>query len=361
MNPWSRRAGLVAVALATGLLATPAFTVDLSGQTVTYYMPGSAGSGLDVYARTLSPLLEKHLPGNPTVLVRAIPGAGTIAGLNTFEQQGRPDGLHVAGVSISGVMNYAIRDSNVTYDLQDWIPFLMSPQGTVVYAQGSLGIDGPEDLASLQGQRLVYGGNSPTSGDMPVVFMLDLLGLDIQRVWGIQRGPARLAFERGEFTINYDPVSAYVVGAAALEEQGTLVPLFTGGIIDSEGNVSRDPQLPDLPHFLEVYEMVHGEPLSGVEYDVWLRLQSMASNSRFIALPKDTPDDIVQAYVTAMNEILADPESAQIVAPLFEGYDQVVDAEAPRQILSSMVDMSDEVWDYLSNWLYEREGIRLGE
>ena len=33
---------------------------------------------------------------------------------------------------------------------------------------------------------------------------------------------------------------------------------MTWGALDDSGNLVRDPTFPDLPHFAEVYEMVHG-------------------------------------------------------------------------------------------------------
>lgn len=360
MNFTIKKSGMTAIFLASSLLAsTQAMAVDFSGQRVTLYAPGAAGNVLDVYTRLMAPLFEQYLPGNPTVIVRQIPGAGTIAGLNTFEQQGSPDGLHVTGISISGVMNYAFRDPNVNYNLQDWIPIIMTPQGSVVYAHADLGIESHEDVADLAGQELIYGGNNPSGGDLRILYMLDLLGLDVQTVWGVSRGPARLAFERGELNVNYDPVPVYITSAIDLAEAGQLVPLFTVGYIDDQGNVSRDPVLPDIPHFLEIYEQVHGEPLSGIEYDIWLRLQIMGQSSRFLALPGGTPDEIVEAYSDAIDAILADPQAVETLSVVFEGYEQIVGVEETRRILADMVTISDEVWDYVDNWLYEKEGVRL--
>src|SRR4051794_18734799 len=77
--------------------------VTFQGKTITMLIDSAAGGGTDLTGRLLAPFLSKHLPGNPIVIVRNMPGAeGTVA-LNYFVQQVVPDGLTLitgAGPSI---------------------------------------------------------------------------------------------------------------------------------------------------------------------------------------------------------------------------------------------------------------------
>lgn len=349
---------LLGAMMVTSLSAQDA--VDFAGERITLYAPGAAGSGNDIYARTLQPFLAKHLPGNPTILVRNLPGAGTIAGMNTFQQQGKPDGLHFVSVSTSGVTNFALKEPSVQYDLPSWIPVIVSPQGIVVYVDPKLNVTGPQDATKLQGQKLTYGGNGPTGADLRVIIMFDLLGWDVNNVWGLSRGPARQGYERGEFNVNFDSTSGYNEAGIELVKGGTAVPMFTGGLIDESGNVVRDPNYPDIPTFLEVYQTVHGKPLSGVEYDVWFTLQQMsAMTSKYLALPAGTPPEIVMTYVNAVEAMLADPEAQEITKAAFEGYPQFV-GEAGTPIVQAATTIKPEVWKWLDGWLQEHEGIALG-
>jgi tripartite-type tricarboxylate transporter receptor subunit TctC len=351
-------AGLVGLGVAAA--APQASAVDFSGQQVTLYTPGAAGSGNDIYARTLAPFMEKHLPGNPTILVRNLPGAGTVAGMNTFQQQAQPDGLHFVSVSTSGVSNYAFRNPNVQFDLPTWIPLLMSPQGSIIYSHPSLGATGPEDADVLRGKQLVYGGNNATGADLRIILMYDLLGWDVNTVWGLSRGPARLGYERGEFNINFDSSPGFASSGSELVAAGQAVPLFTVGIVDSDGEVVRDPNFPDLPHFLEIYEMVHGKPLEGVEYDAWRALHQMGTTTnKYLALPAGTPQEIVDAYIDAIEAMLADPEAIEKAASAFEGYDQIV-GDAGRAVVEEATTVTPEVWEFLNEWLERKEGVTLG-
>jgi tripartite-type tricarboxylate transporter receptor subunit TctC len=49
-----------------------------AGKTVTIVVANTAGSGYDSYGRILARHLAKHIPGNPTVIVQNMPGAGSI-------------------------------------------------------------------------------------------------------------------------------------------------------------------------------------------------------------------------------------------------------------------------------------------
>ena len=53
------------------------------------------GGGVDAEARLLAKYLERHLPGNPAVTVRNMPGAAGWFAANWFEQFAKPDGLQL--------------------------------------------------------------------------------------------------------------------------------------------------------------------------------------------------------------------------------------------------------------------------
>src|SRR5437764_5375104 len=55
--------------------AQPADTID---RPVSIYVAGTAGGGIDLYARLVGRHLGRHIPGNPVVIVQAMPGAGGI-------------------------------------------------------------------------------------------------------------------------------------------------------------------------------------------------------------------------------------------------------------------------------------------
>src|SRR2546423_300062 len=67
--------GAIAMAL---LCALPASAADYyAGKTIELTVGGDAGGGYDIYARAVARHIGHHIPGNPTVVVKNMPGAGS--------------------------------------------------------------------------------------------------------------------------------------------------------------------------------------------------------------------------------------------------------------------------------------------
>jgi len=73
-----------AVALTMG---ASAHAVDMSGKTIEWTIPFSETGGSAKWANFFAPLLSETLPGNPTVVVKFMPGAGSTKGANWFQNQ----------------------------------------------------------------------------------------------------------------------------------------------------------------------------------------------------------------------------------------------------------------------------------
>lgn len=358
---WSRAACIGIVAGLAGLpsIDAAAQKVDFAGKRIEMLVPFTPGGGSDVYSRALAPFFEKYLPGNPTIVVRNVPGGGSIPGSNQFHNRAKPDGLHVFISSSSTVMNFTFRRAKFELDLAKMQPVVLSPQGSVVYIAPSLGVKSLQDIGKLKGQQLTFGGNTPTGAEMRVTTAFDLLGLNVKYVWGIERGPARLAFERGEFTINYDTTPGYTKNASQLVKAGKAVPLFTLGVLDEKGNLQRDPNFKDLPTFDDAYQAIHGKKPSGPGYEAWkavLKMGVMANKS--VLLPAGTPAPIVEAWRTAITKTLADPEFDATAGKVIEGYPQFV-GEAARPILTDATTLKPEVWEWLKTFLKTKHDVTL--
>jgi tripartite-type tricarboxylate transporter receptor subunit TctC len=332
---------------------------DFSGQRVEITVPFAPGGGSDVYARAMAPYLQKYLPGNPDVVVRNVPGGGALIGANQFEARAKPDGHHAI---ISGISNLAATlfdKSKVKYRIGEWEPVLISPQGVVVYAAASLGIEGPQDLPKLKERELVYGGANAKGADARVILTFELLGLEPKYVWGSSRGPVRLAFERGEFNLNYDTAPAFSKNAAGLVKSGKAVPLYSLGIFDANGKVVRDPNFPDLPSFPEAYERMHGKAPSGPGYEAWKALALMGvMASKVVFLPADTPEHAVEAWRTAVRMMLKDAEFQERAAAVIEGYPQVVGEDA-RPVIRQATTVPPPVMEWLRNYYKTQHDIAL--
>lgn len=322
---------LGAALLAGGLHGTAsAQAVSFAGKTVEFVIPFGVGGGSDVWARFNAPFLAKYLPGNPNVVVKNVPGGGSITGTNQFAANAKPDGLSILGTSGSTQFPYLLGDPRVRYDYKDWQVVMAAPTGGVAYISSKLGVKSARDLSKLKGQKLVYGSQGATSLDLVPLLGFRLLGLEVQHVFGMKsRGEGRLAFERGEANIDYQTSSAYIKNSLPLVKEGKAVPLFSWGVTDDSGNLIRDPAFPDLPHIGEAIQMATGKAPSGGEWEAFKAfLIAGFPAQKLVVLPKGTSPAVVEAYREAVRKMVKDPAYQAGKEDALGGYEQVTDKGA---------------------------------
>lgn len=353
-----------AIAISTAVVlsasaATAADKVTFANKTIEIIVPFSPGGGTDVYVRALAPFLEKHLPGKPTIIVRNIPGARGIPGANQFESRAKPDGTELIAASASNVATFVLERSKVQYKLSEWEPVLLSPQGAVVYAASTLGVKSPKDLPKLKGKQLSFGGQSPGSAELRTILTFELLGLNTNFVWGLNRGPVRLAFERGEMNINYDSTPGYLGGAIGLVKAGKATPIYTLGIVNDKGALVRDPNFPDLPHFGEAYALMHGKKPSGEGFDAWLSVMKMlVTMNKGLFLPVGTAQPIQDAWTNAVKKMLADPEFEKSAGKVIEGYPQFI-GDAAKPVIKDATTFTPAAWKWLGTYLKNKHNVSI--
>ena len=66
-----------------------------SGKTIRFIVGASAGGGFDIYTRAIARYMSKHVPGNPTIIVDNMAGAGSLVSANYMYNLAKPDGLTV--------------------------------------------------------------------------------------------------------------------------------------------------------------------------------------------------------------------------------------------------------------------------
>lgn len=348
-----------AAAVALLFPAGGATAADFSDQTVEWIVPFKEGGGSDKLARFYAPFLAEALPGKPNVVVKNVPGGGSTTGANQFAQRAKPDGLSILITSGSTQFPFLLGDKRVRYDYADWHVVLGSPTGGVVYVAESLGVRGPGDFDKLKEADLKYGSQGATSLDLIPLLAFEMLGLDVQAVFGMKgRGAGRLAFERGETTIDYQTSSAYLKNVEPLVEEGKAIPLFSWGSLDESGHLVRDPTFPYLPHFAEFYEAVHGHPPEGEAFAAWKTFFAAGFPAqKMVFLPKGTPPDIVRDYRNAFADAIESDEFKENSGKRLGVYEQATheNAETLKQ-LATTVDESSRNW--VRSWLTEKYGTK---
>lgn len=345
-----------------GLLAGPALAqraVDFAGRTIEWVIPFAEGGGSDVWARFMAPYLAKNLPGRPTVIIRNAPGGGSITGTNDFYQRARPDGSTFIGTSGSTQFPFLLGDRRVRYDYANMPPVLVSPTGGVVYLPARFGVANASELGKVKDTELVYASQGATSLDLVPMLAFVVLGLKVRHVFGMRgRGEGRLALERGEATIDYQTSSAFLTQVRPMIQAGNAVPLFSWGVLDAQGNVARDPTFPDIPHFVEAYEMMHGRKPSGVEFNAYLAFFGSGFAAQKPAmLPPRTPPEIVAAYRLAFQQAVADPELQAKKGEVLGDYEQAVGDNIQR-LYEVATTIAPEAREWVRTYLTANHNVR---
>jgi tripartite-type tricarboxylate transporter receptor subunit TctC len=170
------------------------------GKAIRLVVGFTAGGGYDAYTRTLSRHMGKHIPGNPSMIVENMPGAGSMISANYTYKAARPDGLTI-GHFIGGLfLQQLLGKPGIEFDAAKF-QFVGVPaqDNFVIGVAKSTGIN---DVESWMGSKQVvkFGGVASGSGsdDFPNILKATL-GLPIQLVSGYKgTADVRLAFNSGE-------------------------------------------------------------------------------------------------------------------------------------------------------------------
>jgi tripartite-type tricarboxylate transporter receptor subunit TctC len=98
------RAALIAwplIAILPSAVNSAEFYAD---KTISIVVGGSAGGGHDLYARTIARHLPRFIPGNPTVVVRNMPGAGSMRAAGHVYAVAPKDGTTIAALYPGSIM-----------------------------------------------------------------------------------------------------------------------------------------------------------------------------------------------------------------------------------------------------------------
>lgn len=347
-----------ALAAATAMTPMPALSQNFKGQTVTIMVPFGVGGGNDIWGRFLAGFYAKHLPGNPAVVVRIIPGGGSVSGANLFAATAKPDGLTLLVSSGSTQFPFLLGEPRIKYDYKKFKFVLAGPTGGVAYISSKYGVE-LGSLGKLKGSTLHYASQGVTSLDLVPLLGFRLLGLDVKHVTGFPgRAEGRLGFERGEFDIDYQTSTAYMRSSLPLVKNGQAVPLFSWGLVGANGAITRDPNFPDLPSIEEAYEIVNGKKPSGLEWEAFRAfLISGFPSQKLLLLPEGTPDEIVNVYRKASRDMQKDPEFLSKRDAMIGEYEQITDAEG-EILFKQATTISPEARDWVRNLLTKYHDVR---
>ena len=199
MGSFLRRAVAVTVLAALPVMASAQTPAEFyKGKTVDLMVGYSAGGGYDVYARMIARYLGKHIPGNPTVVVKNLDGAGSLRLANAIYNQLPKDGTVFGTIARGAAFDPLLGNKAAQFDASkfSWIGSA-NDEVSVCVAWHTAGITKIEDTYN---KELVVGGTGPSADtDQFPRIVNGVLGTKMKIVTGYPGGnDVSLEMDRGE-------------------------------------------------------------------------------------------------------------------------------------------------------------------
>jgi tripartite-type tricarboxylate transporter receptor subunit TctC len=268
-----------------------------AGKTLRIIVGFPAGGGFDTYSRAIGRHISKHIPGNPTVIVENVTGAGSLIAANSIYKAAKPDGLTLGNFIGNLISQQLFGGAGIEFDARkfEWVGVPVRDNVVCALTKAS-GI--PSVNAWMAAKSPVkLGGSAPgTTNDDVAKLLKASLGLPIQLVTGYKgTAPIKLAAESGEID----------GGCWAWE---SIKVMWRAGL--DAGNVSivlqAVPQsIPDLPKVPLAIALAKTDESRRL---IQAGIHDTAAITRPYALPPGTPKDRVQILRRAFRETMKDKE-----------------------------------------------------
>ena len=201
------------------------------------YPPGGSN---DIYARAVARHIGRHIPGNPTVIPRNMPGGGSLVAANHVFNVAPKDGTTLALIAPTIPLEERLGVANVKLKTAEfnWIG-RVAPSVNMTFVMATVPVKTIQDTFKRE-VLLGASARSSTVAIYPAV-LANVIGAKFKLVMGYPSSTASmLAMERGE--VEGHSTSLEVVRATHPEwlPEKKITPLVQYAL-------KRHPELPDVP------------------------------------------------------------------------------------------------------------------
>ncbi|HEY4135351.1 MAG TPA: hypothetical protein VGO34_09055 [Alphaproteobacteria bacterium] len=299
MNPFRIGGCIATLALFAAAMPATGHAADAvegfyKGKTLDLYIGNPPGASYDLYGRIVSRYMPKYLPGEPTVIIRYMPGAGGLKMTNWLYNAAPKDGTALAIALHATAVEQALESEGIQYDATkfSWIGRL-SPVVEVSYTWHT---SPTKTLADAQQRETIMGGSGPTA---PSIWYLKVLNAyahtKFKIISGYQgAGDSHIAMERGELEGTTKAWPTMKVQNADLLRDHKVSILVQYGL-------DKAPELPDVPLMSDLGD--------SEEDKTALRFFAMGNAvGRSLVGAPGIPADRLAALRKAFDDMVKDPE-----------------------------------------------------
>jgi tripartite-type tricarboxylate transporter receptor subunit TctC len=263
------------------------------GKTISLVMGTGPGGSYDLYSRAIAEFLGRHVPGNPTVIIEHMPGAGGVVAANNVYALLPQDGTQILLTHVLPMIEKLTPSQGVRFQSAkfNWL----GAYGSIAQVFAFWHNAGVQTVEDLKTKPVVVGTFNKTHLTYQWAMLVkNTLGAQYKVITGYPSGnELDLAMERGE-------IGGWV---AAWENLAVSKPdwLKDGSVvIPIQLNPDRLSALPRVPTLLELAPL---ESKDVVEF-----VSSGQPLSRGIAVGPKVPPDRVAALRTAFDDLMADQD-----------------------------------------------------
>lgn len=279
-----------------------------AGKTVEVIVNFSPGGPTDTFARMLTQQLSKYIPGNPTVIVQNMAGAGGNIGTQHLYSAAKKDGLTMGVLTASGV-DQLVAPDRIKFDITKfaWLGGVSETQ--VSYVRADVGITSPAQLPSASDKLVVGGLGRESNKDLGERLFLDMIGAKYQYVTGYPgNNDVRAALLRNEVNFFEESLTGWFTAIKPLVEDKTVVPMVQRGVY-SGGALVRDARIPEIPTMEEIAIQLKGDSVKqSLDYRGLTTVIQASLLSRAIVYPPGTSPEVLATMRKAITDTFNDAE-----------------------------------------------------
>ena len=268
------------------------------GKTIRIIVATTPGGGFDAYSRAIARHMAKHIPGNPTIIVENMPGAGMLIGANYLYKQAKPDGLTVGNWIGTLLLGQITDRKGVEFDARkfEYVGAPVKNHDLCLMTKAS-GITSAEKWTASK-TPVKLGATPPGSTPFDVAAILkEATGLPAQLVSGY-KGTAdiRMAVDSGEVAglCGLSWASARVTWKKQLETGDVVVVL--------QSAPKAHPDLPKVSLSISLAKSDEGRKL------IQTGIHDTSTITYLYSLPPGTPKERVQILRQAFEGTMKDSD-----------------------------------------------------
>ena len=271
------------------------------GKTITIIQGRSPGGTGDMRVRAVIPLLQKYIPGKPTIVSEFISGGGGRKAANHMYKGARPDGLTMANIGEGFVTNAVLGEAGVQYDIDKFI-YLGSGNSRTNYVFHTVKEAKADTLERLRAATGIRVGGQAVGHSIYIVGRLFAWILDLKEpkfIVGYSGPEIDAAMLRGEVDARAQVTEDIPRRNPEWFDKGTMH--WHAMLEIPKGYRFRHPVFDKVPA-LDIFAKTDREK----------KAITMARNFRLIGspfiLPPGTPKEQVEILEQAMRKTFKDPD-----------------------------------------------------